>query len=81
MNISISTHQTFINLVSLYREVIYPSANVKKMRLFVFLYDFFTRKNCGILENTAFNIKARTHWGDGRSTRLSRYLGLQITFL
>ena len=61
IDISIYTHQIFINLLSLHRGGIHLFGDVKKMQIFGISYEYFTVKICGILENLVNCV--RYAWG------------------
>ena len=61
IDISIYTHQIFINLLSVQRGGIHLFGDVKKRKNSEFQYEYFTVKICGILENLVNCV--RYAWG------------------
>ena len=61
IDISIYTHQIFINLLSVQRGGVHLFGDVKKCKNSEFQYEYFTVKICGILENLVNCV--RYAWG------------------
>ena len=73
MNISIGTHQIFINLISVQRGGIYLSDDVKKLQKFGILICFYDFQNLRDPRKYCFHHPGLMG-GDVGSTQLSQYL-------